>query len=130
MGVLFTAVPARAEATGAAVRPADGLVQMVQYYGRPDYYGRPRYYGRPHFFARSGFYGRPRYCGATVLRPKARLLCPANAVIVAVGVNTDGRREVLGMTTGHNEAEPFWVEFLRSLSHRGLRHKAGDLRRA
>ena len=29
------------------------------------------------------------------------------AVIVAVGVNTDGRREVLGMTVGHSEAEPF-----------------------
>jgi putative transposase len=36
------------------------------------------------------------------------------AVIVAVGVNADGRREVLGMTIGHSEAEPFWVEFLRS----------------
>jgi transposase-like protein len=43
------------------------------------------------------------------------------AVIVAVGVNTDGRREVLGMTIGHSEAEPFWVEFLRSLARRGLR---------
>jgi len=43
------------------------------------------------------------------------------AVIVAVGVNTDGRREVLGMTVGHSEAEPFWVEFLRSPARRGLR---------
>ena len=43
------------------------------------------------------------------------------AVIVAVGVNTDGRREVLGMTIGHSEAEPFWIEFLRSLARRGLR---------
>jgi putative transposase len=43
------------------------------------------------------------------------------AVIVAVGVNADGRREVLGMTVGHSEAEPFWVEFLRSLARRGLR---------
>src|SRR5665811_241939 len=43
------------------------------------------------------------------------------AVIVAVGVNNDGRREVLGMTVGHSEAEPFWVEFLRSLARRGLR---------
>jgi putative transposase len=43
------------------------------------------------------------------------------AVIVAVGVNTDGRREVLGMTIGHSEAEPFWTEFLRSLARRGLR---------
>ena len=43
------------------------------------------------------------------------------AVIIAVGVNTDGRREVLGMTVGHSEAEPFWAEFLRSLTRRGLR---------
>jgi putative transposase len=43
------------------------------------------------------------------------------AVIIAVGVNTDGRREVLGMTVGHSEAEPFWTEFLRSLTRRGLR---------
>jgi putative transposase len=45
----------------------------------------------------------------------------AVAVIVAVGVNTDGRREVLGMTIGHSEAEPFWIEFLRALARRGLR---------
>jgi putative transposase len=43
------------------------------------------------------------------------------AVIVAVAVNTDGRREVLGMTVGNSEAEPFWIEFLRSLARRGLR---------
>jgi transposase-like protein len=43
------------------------------------------------------------------------------AVIVAVAVNTDGRREVLGMTVGNSEAEPFWTEFLRSLARRGPR---------
>ena len=43
------------------------------------------------------------------------------AVIVAVAVNTDGRREVLGMATGNSEAETFWTEFLRSLARRGLR---------
>jgi putative transposase len=43
------------------------------------------------------------------------------AVIIAVGVNTDARRKLLGMTTGHIEAEPFWVEFLRSLARRELR---------
>ena len=43
------------------------------------------------------------------------------AVIVAVAVNTDGRREVLGMATGNSEAEHFWTEFLRSLARRGLR---------
>ena len=45
----------------------------------------------------------------------------AVAVIVAVGVNTNGRREVLSMTVGHSEAETFWVEFPRSLARRGLR---------
>ena len=43
------------------------------------------------------------------------------AVIVAVGVNTDGKREVLGMDIGASEAETFWTEFLRKLTRRGLR---------
>jgi transposase-like protein len=43
------------------------------------------------------------------------------AVIVAVGVNSDGRREVLGMDIGPSEAEPFWTDFLRKLTRRGLR---------
>ena len=34
------------------------------------------------------------------------------AVIIAVGVNSDGRREVLGMEIGTSEAEPIWTEFL------------------
>jgi transposase-like protein len=43
------------------------------------------------------------------------------AVILAVAVNTDGRREVLGLAVGPSEAEPFWTAFLRSLMRRGLR---------
>ena len=43
------------------------------------------------------------------------------AVIVAVGVNADGRREVLGIDIGPSEAETFWTEFLRKLRRRGLR---------
>ena len=43
------------------------------------------------------------------------------AAIVAVGVNADGRREVLGMDIGPSEAEPFWTTFLRKLARRGLR---------
>jgi len=43
------------------------------------------------------------------------------AVIIAVGVNSDGRREVLGMQIGASEAEPIWTEFLRTLTRRGLR---------
>jgi putative transposase len=43
------------------------------------------------------------------------------AVIIAVGANSDGRREVLGMEIGTSEAEPIWTEFLRKLTRRGLR---------
>lgn len=43
------------------------------------------------------------------------------AVIIAVAVNTDGVREILGVATGPSEAEPFWSDFLRSLTRRGLR---------
>lgn len=42
------------------------------------------------------------------------------AVTVAVGVNADGRREVLGMAVGSSEAEPFWLDFLRGPKRRGL----------
>ncbi len=43
------------------------------------------------------------------------------AVIVAVGVNTDGGAQVLGLDIGPSEAETFWTEFLRKLARRGLR---------
>jgi putative transposase len=43
------------------------------------------------------------------------------AVTIAIGVNNDGRREVLGMAVGSSEAETFWTEFLRTLARRGLR---------
>jgi transposase-like protein len=42
------------------------------------------------------------------------------AVTIAVGVNADGRREVLGMAVGSSEAETFWLDFLRTLKRRGL----------
>ena len=53
------------------------------------------------------------------VRQKGRIV--SVAVIVAVGVNSDGRREVLGMDIGPSEAEPFWTAFLRKLARRGLR---------
>ena len=43
------------------------------------------------------------------------------AVILAIGVNTDARREVLGLEIGTSKAEPIWTEFLRKLTRRGLR---------
>lgn len=42
------------------------------------------------------------------------------AAIVAVAANTDGRREIIGLTIGPSEAETFWTEFLRRLKSRGL----------
>jgi len=51
---------------------------------------------------------------------EAGRIVPA-AVIIAVAVNSDGRREVLGMDVGPSEAETFWTEFLRKLARRGLR---------
>ena len=59
----------------------------------------------------------------------------SRAVIVAVAVNEDGKREVLGVATSPSEAcagktilrvvfwsrLPFWTDFLRSLADRGLR---------
>lgn len=41
-------------------------------------------------------------------------------MIVAVGVNSDGRREILGMDIGPSEAETYWTAFLRKLARRGL----------
>ncbi len=43
------------------------------------------------------------------------------AVNVAVGANSDGRREVPGMDDGPFEAETFCTGFLRKLARRGLR---------
>ena len=45
----------------------------------------------------------------------------SRAAIIAVAVNDDGKREVLGVATGPSEAETFWTDFLRSLADRGLR---------
>ena len=36
-------------------------------------------------------------------------------------VNTEGRRDVLGLAIGPSEAETFWTGFLRRLTRRGLR---------
>ena len=58
---------------------------------------------------------------ATYLKVREAGRIVSVAVIIAVAVNTDGVREVLGMAIGPSEAEPFWSSFLRSLTRRGLR---------
>ena len=58
---------------------------------------------------------------ATYVKVRSQGRIVSVAVIVAVGVNNDGRREILGMDVGPSEAEPFWTAFLRKLARRGLR---------
>ncbi len=42
------------------------------------------------------------------------------AVFTAIGINPDGRREVIGVSVSLSEAEPHWRQFLKSLKKRGL----------
>jgi len=43
------------------------------------------------------------------------------AAIIAVAVDTEGKREIVGLHIGPSEAEPFWSTFLRDLVRRGLK---------
>jgi putative transposase len=62
------------------------------------------------------------YLDATYLKGrlgKALQVC-SRAVVVAMGVNADGRRELLGIKVGDSETEAFWAEFIAHLKERGL----------
>lgn len=43
------------------------------------------------------------------------------SVLVAIGVNTQGYRKILGVVEGHKEDKAGWSNFLRHLKERGLR---------
>jgi putative transposase len=58
---------------------------------------------------------------ATYLKVREGGRIVSRAVMVAVAVDEDGKREVPGIATGPSEAETFWTDFLRSLADRGLR---------
>jgi len=58
---------------------------------------------------------------ATYLKVRENHRVPSKAVVIAIGLNKDGKREVLGMDVGYAETEEFWSSFLRSLTDRGLR---------
>ena len=58
---------------------------------------------------------------ATYLKVRQNGRIVSVAAILAVGVNSDGRREILGMDIGASEAATFWTDFLRKLTRRGLR---------
>ena len=42
------------------------------------------------------------------------------AAIIAVAVTPEGKREIVGLHIGPDEAEPFWSTILRDLVRRGL----------
>jgi putative transposase len=60
------------------------------------------------------------FLDATYCKARVGHRIVSQAVVVAVGVAADGRREVLGFDVGDSENEDFWTAFLRSLKTRGL----------
>ena len=58
---------------------------------------------------------------ATYLKVRQNHRVVSMAVVIAIGVRATGEREVLGFAVGASEEVSFWLEFLRSLVHRGLR---------
>jgi putative transposase len=57
---------------------------------------------------------------ATYLKQREGGRIVSVAAIIALAVNTDGRREIIRLKVGSSEAETFWSGFLKSLSRRGL----------
>ena len=58
---------------------------------------------------------------ATYLKQREGGRIVSVAAIIAVAVNTEGKREIVGLYIGPSEAETFWSTFLKSMVHRGLR---------
>ncbi|WAP68734.1 IS256 family transposase [Jiella pelagia] len=74
-----------------------------------------------------GFLDRPLagdwpylWLDATYLKQREGGRIISVAAIIAVAVNTDGKREIVGLHIGPSEAETFWSTFLKSLVRRGL----------
>jgi transposase-like protein len=57
---------------------------------------------------------------ATFLKVREGGRVVSMAVVIAVGVDAEGQREILGMDVGPSEDGAFWLAFLRSLVARGL----------
>jgi putative transposase len=60
------------------------------------------------------------FLDATYCKARVNHRVVSQAIVVAVGVTADGRREVLGFDVGDSEDGAFWTAFLRSLRARGL----------
>ena len=68
----------------------------------------------------TGFYPY-LWLDATYIRSRENGRVVNTALVVAVAVNQEGKREVLGFDMGPSEDAEFWTSFLRSLVQRGLR---------
>jgi len=44
------------------------------------------------------------------------------AVYIAIGIDLDGRKDVLGMWVGENESAKYWATVLNSLKNRGIEY--------
>ena len=66
--------------------------------------------------------GESRYVWVDALYEKVRVndRVESMAVVIATGVNLEGRREVLGFDVIATESEEGWTAFLKSLKERGL----------
>lgn len=60
------------------------------------------------------------FLDATYCKARVDHRVVSQAIVIAVGITADGRREVLGAEVGDTESQPFWTAFLRSLKARGL----------
>lgn len=58
---------------------------------------------------------------ATYLKQREGGRVVSVAAIIAVAVNTEGKREIVGLKIGPSEAETFWSAFLKNLLRRGLK---------
>src|SRR5689334_12119201 len=76
----------------------------------------------------TGFLERPLegewpylWLDATYLKVREGGRIVSVAAIIAVAVDAEGRREIVGLHLGPSEAETFWATFLRGLVKRGLK---------
>jgi transposase-like protein len=121
----LVAVVREAYVQGVSTRKVDGLVQALGLDGiSKSQVSRlcaaldeevERFRGRP----LEGIYPYV-WLDATFVKVREGGRVVSMAVVIAIGVNGDGQREVLGLDVGPSEDGAFWLRFLRSLVARGL----------
>ena len=63
---------------------------------------------------------RPKaFIRSSTFRVDGRVI--SQATVVAIGITSEGERQVLGVDVGPSEDRAFWTAFLRSLVKRGLK---------